>query len=240
MKILHGILLLVSASLWLTPFPAQGEEGLREATLTFFEAHCYRCHGEEKQKGRFRLDTLTTDVENPLVAEKWAEVRFRINAGEMPPEDEAQPTAEEIGGVVDEITQKIQDGAAARMAKRGLVNHYRLSRQEYAHTIYDLLGVVFDVEAPGAFNEDPLWHGFDRIGALLSVAPSHIDRYLSAADTVVALAFPEAEIPSETKRHSASEGKRRLLQLGESWRFHLKHPGRYRITIHGSGLPAFT
>ncbi|MDA7526253.1 DUF1592 domain-containing protein [Verrucomicrobiales bacterium] len=240
MKILHGILLLVSASLWLTPFPAQGEEGLRKATLTFFEAHCYRCHGEEKQKGRFRLDTLTTDVENPLVAEKWAEVRFRINAGEMPPEDEAQPTAEEIGGVVDELTQKIQDGAAARMAKRGLVNHYRLSRQEYAHTIYDLLGVVFDVEAPGAFNEDPLWHGFDRIGALLSVAPSHIDRYLSAADTVVALAFPEAEIPSETKRHSASEGKRRLLQLGESWRFHLKHPGRYRITIHGSGLPAFT
>ena len=134
MKILHGILLLVSASLWLTPFPAQGEEGLRKATLTFFEAHCYRCHGEEKQKGRFRLDTLTTDVENPLVAEKWAEVRFRINAGEMPPEDEAQPTAEEIGGVVDELTQKIQDGAAARMAKRGLVNHYRLSRQEYAHT----------------------------------------------------------------------------------------------------------
>ena len=51
------------------------------------------------------------------------------------------------------------------MAKRGLVEHYRLSRQEYAHTVYDLLGVVFDVEAPGALNEDPRWHGFDRIGA---------------------------------------------------------------------------
>ena len=42
----------------------------------------------------------------------------------------------------------------------------------------------FDVEAPGAFNEDPRWHGFDRIGAMLSVAPSHIERYIAAADVV--------------------------------------------------------
>ena len=240
MKVLRGMVLLVSATFWLAPFQVMGEEGLKEATHTFFEAHCYRCHGEDKQKGRFRLDTLTAKMENPLVAEKWAEVRFRINAGEMPPEEETQPTAEEIGIVIDDLTDKIRNGAAARMAKRGLVNHYRLSRQEYAHTVHDLLGVVFDVEAPGTLNEDPRWHGFDRIGALLSVAPSHIDRYLSAAETVVELAFPEAEIPSETKRISTSEGKRRLLQLGESWSFRLQQPGRYRITIHGSGLPAFT
>ena len=37
-----------------------------------------------------------------------------------------------------------RDGAAARMAQRGRVQHYRLSRQEYAYTVYDLLAVVFD------------------------------------------------------------------------------------------------
>jgi hypothetical protein len=139
------------------------------------------------------------------------------------------------------ITKKIREGAAVRMAKRGLLEHYRLSRQEYAHTVYDLLGVVFDVEAPGAFNEDPLWHGFDRIGALLSTAPSHIDRYFTAADTVVDLAFPDSELPAKIARRSPKQGTRQLLQLGEGWgAFDIGNPGRYRIRIRVSGLPAFT
>ena len=165
---------------------------------------------------------------------------FRINAAEMPPPEEPQPSAEELGAIAEMLTRRIKEGAAARMARRGPVAHYRLSRQEYAHTVHDLLGVVFDVEAPGAFNEDPRWHGFDRIGALLSVAPSHIERYFEAADTVVALAFPDTEVVSKIERRPVGEGKRQLLQLGEGWTFPIEHPGRYRIRIQASGLPAFS
>ena len=217
-----------------------GVEGLEVSTRAFFKAHCLRCHDSEKQKGKFRLDNLSTDFTNPLVAEKWSEVRFRINAGEMPPEEEKQPTADQIGGVVDELTRRIREGSAERLAKRGSLEHYRLSRQEYAHTVYDLLGVVYDVEAPGAFNEDPLLHGFDRIGAMLSVAPSHIERYLEAAEAVVGQALADSDTPTKTHRSSAGEGKRRLLQLGEGWGFDLKQSGRYRLRLRASGLPAFT
>ena len=210
------------------------------STRAFFKMHCLHCHNSEKQKGKFRLDNLSTDFTNPLVAEKWSEVRFRINAGEMPPEEEKQPTANEIGGVVDELTRQIREGAAMRLAKRGSLEHYRLSRQEYAHTIYDLLGVVYDVEAPSTFNEDPRLHGFDRIGAMLSVAPSHIERYLQAAEAVVEQALTDSATPTKTDRRMAGEGKRQLLQLGESWSFDLQHPGRYRLRIRASGLPAFT
>ncbi len=211
-----------------------------DATDAFIETYCLRCHNESKQKGDFRLDTLTTDFTNPEVAEKWGEVRFRINNAEMPPSEEAQPTPLELGAFTDAITQKIREGAAARMARRGPVQHYRLSRQEYAHTIYDLLGVVYDVEAPGALNEDPRWQGFDRIGAFLSLAPSHIERYFDAADTILSLALPETKRTSKTERLSPKEGKRRLLQLGEGWSFSIKDPGRYQIRIQASGLPAFT
>jgi len=217
-----------------------GVEGFDVSTHAFFEAHCLRCHDSDKQKGKFRLDNLSADFTNPLVAEKWSEVRFRINAGEMPPEEEKQPSADEISGVVDELTQRIREGSAIRLAKRGSLEHYRLSRQEYAHTIYDLLGVVYDVEAPGAFNEDPRLHGFDRIGAMLSVAPSHIERYLKAAEAVVGQVLADSDNQTKTDRNSAGEGKRRLLQLGEGWGFDLKHSGRYRLRIRASGLPAFT
>ena len=217
-----------------------GVEGLEVSTRAFFKAHCLRCHDSEKQKGKFRLDNLSTDFTNPLVAEKWSEVRFRINAGEMPPEEEKQPTADQIGGVVDELTRRIREGSAERLAKRGSLEHYRLSRQEYAHTVYDLLGVVYDVEAPGAFNEDPLLHGFDRIGSKLAVAPSHIERYLEAAEAVVGQALADSDTPSKTNRSTTGEGKRRLLQLGEGWGFDLKQSGRYRLRLRASGLPAFT
>ena len=216
-------------------------EPMDNTIRVFLNDHCFRCHNSKIQKGKFRLDNLSTDFSTPQVAQKWGEVVFRINAGEMPPPKEPQPTAVELGTTAETITKKIREGAAIRMTKHGLLEHYRLSRQEYANTIYDLLGVVFDVEAPGAFNEDPLWHGFDRIGALLATAPSHIDRYFKAADAVVNLAFPDHELPLKIVRKSPNKGKRQLLQLGENWgAFDLATSGHYRIRIRVSGLPAFS
>ena len=220
---------------------ANAQQTLDNTSLDFIKSHCVRCHNGETQEGQFRIDNLSTDFSDPQIAQKWGEVVFRINAGEMPPPKEPQPTADQLASLSDNLTSLIRDGAAARMAQRGRVQHYRLSRQEYAHTVYDLLGVVFDVEAPGAFNEDPRWHGFDRIGALLSTSPSHIDRYFQAANTVVELASLDQEVPSKTVRKSADEGKRYLLQLGEGWNaVSIDRPGYYRIKIQVSGLPAFT
>ncbi len=220
---------------------ANAQQPLDKTSLDFLKSHCVRCHNSEMQEGQFRIDNLSTDFSSAQVAQKWSEVVFRINAGEMPPPKEPQPTAQQLGRFAEFVTTKIRGGAAARMAQRGRVQHYRLSRHEYAHTVYDLLGVVFDVESPGAFNEDPRWHGFDRIGALLSTAPSHIDRYFNAADTVVELASLDRDLPSKTVRKSADEGKRYLLQLGEGWNaVSVPSPGYYRIKIQVSGLPAFT
>ena len=57
--------------------------------------------------------------------------------------------------------------------------------KEYGHTLYDLLGVYYDVMIPGALNDDPRWHGFDRLGSLLTLSPSHVDRYLRAAERYI-------------------------------------------------------
>ena len=215
-------------------------EGLDARSQNFLRNHCVHCHDESTQEGDFRLDNLEADFANPLLAQKWSEVVFRVNAGEMPPPTETTPSSDEIGLFAETVTRKIREGAAARMARRGPVQHYRLSREEYAHTVYDLLAVVFDVEAPGAFNEDPRWHGFNRVGALLSVAPSHINRYFDAADAVIARAFPDTETSSKKERKLAGEGQRRLLQLGEGYEFNISEPGRYRIRVRASGLPAFS
>lgn len=188
--ILRRVFILLLAVQALTASPL-ANDSFDKVAAPFFKQHCDRCHDAKKQKGDFRLDTLERDFTSLDNAQRWAEVAFRVKSGEMPPKDETQPTATELGAVVDFLSAQLREGEAARMAKRGPVNHYRLSRDEYAATVYDLLGVHFDPHLPGAFNEDPRWHGYDRIGALLSLSPSHIERYLKAAETILERAFPE-------------------------------------------------
>ena len=95
---INRIVLVVVASVALIcslSVPANAQEkppqwsGFDAATVGFLQSHCVRCHNDEKQKGKFRLDNLGTDFSNPLLAEKWSEVRFRISAAEMPPPDES-------------------------------------------------------------------------------------------------------------------------------------------------------
>src|SRR5207247_4148501 len=100
---------------------------------------------EKMHKGDFRLDNLSREFANQSVAQRWGELLFRINAGEMPPKKERQPKSKELGQVADWISTRLVEGQAARMAKRGPVAHYRLSREESGHSAYDLLVGYFDV-----------------------------------------------------------------------------------------------
>lgn len=241
---------------------ADGADEFAAATDTFFKTYCLRCHDARKQEGQFRLDSLPRAFLDETTASRWGEVVFRMNSGEMPPKGEPQPKAAELGRAVEAITRRIKEGEAARMARRGPVAHYRLSRDEYAATVYDLLGVQYDVTLPGAFNEDPRWHGFERIGSLLSLSPSHVDRYFQAAETVLERAFPEKP-PTPVKRTLTAidirhHGERpRLERLGlkaeqirvpvwpsgrvpafRSWWFgQFREPGIYRARVRLSGLP---
>ena len=223
------------------------------STQTLFQTYCLRCHNAQKQEGQFRLDTLARDFTDQATAQRWGEVVFRMNSGEMPPKKEPQPKPEELGKAVEWLSTRLKEGEAARMARRGPVAHYRLSREEYGHTVYDLLGVYFDVNLPGAFNEDPRWHGFDRIGSLLSLSPSHVERYFRAAETVLARAFPEQLPAAQKSRREANVGHEKWLQeqgltgpvRWAIWPGHGQHvvnapvPGLYRIRIQLSALPSF-
>lgn len=223
---------------------AEAPTTFEQAVQPFFETYCLRCHNALKQEGQFRLDTLPRDFTDMTRAQRWAELVFRMNAGEMPPKKEPQPKSEELGRAVEWISARIKEGEAARMARRGPVAHYRLSREEYGHTVYDLLGVYFDVTLPGAFNEDPRWHGFNRIGSLLSLSPSHVERYFRAAEIVLARAFPEQPPKSQLVRREANTGKV-PAERWAIWPGHGQHlvsapsPGLYRVRIQLSGLPSF-
>ncbi len=181
-----------------------------EVVRPFLEGHCTACHGEKKQKGDLRLDTLSGDFANISAAAHWMEVMERINSGDMPPKKEPRPKPEEISRVADQITAQLSDADAARQAAEGeTISYRRLSREEYRNTIRDLLGVTADVADPTGLPEDPDWQGFERIGAVLTISPAHIEKYLAAADAALSEALALAPPPaSSVRRMHAAEFRR--------------------------------
>ena len=202
-----------------------------EAYDAFLAKHCLRCHGPEQAERDLRIDTLSRDFGSGADGHLWAEIVERINAGEMPPKEELQPTEGEIAAVVEQLDSRIREGRAARMAARPPVAVYRLSRKEYQNTVHDLLGVLYDPSKPGQLNADPLWQGYERLGSQLSLSPSHVERYHRAAEIVLDRAFPEQEIPARTVRKTAAEirygGGARQQELLK--RFGIKRPLRALI-----------
>ena len=61
----------------------------------FLKKHCQRCHGSERVERELRIDRLSRDFKTGTDGHLWAEIVERINSGEMPPEDEPQPTVDE-------------------------------------------------------------------------------------------------------------------------------------------------
>ncbi|MEY4177506.1 MAG: hypothetical protein RLY70_1080 [Planctomycetota bacterium] len=171
----------------------------------FLEKHCIRCHGAGKEEGDIRFDRLSRDFKSGVDTHHWAEALDKINSGAMPPKTEPQPTQAEIATFVTNLDRRLKEGRAARMAARPAVAHYRLSRQEYQNTVYDLLGVRYDPTKPGELNADTLWHGFERIGSELSLSPSHVDRYFRAAELVLDRAFPMTSVDARKVRKTAAE-----------------------------------
>ena len=259
---LYRALLVFVASLGLS-------DSLRAAQPyeAFLEKHCIRCHGPEKEKGDMRFDRLSRDFKLGADTHHWAEAMEQVNSGEMPPkkDKEPKPTQQEIAAFVTNLDSLMKEGRASRMAARPSVTHYRLSRKEYQNTVYDLLGARYNPAVPGGLNEDSLWHGYERIGSMLSLSPSHVDRYYRAAAAVLERTFPVKSGDVGKVRKTAAEMhygdmkpvqeamdrfgiKRPLRQLlfpgriepalSPQWfgKLGSEHSGLYRMRIQASGI----
>ncbi len=170
------------------------EASFNKILQPYLDHYCTDCHNAEKHKGDFRLDTLSREIgfkDTP----HWAEVMERINSGEMPPKKQKnRPTAEQSATIVGWISARIKEGESVRMARRDRVSYNRLTRDEYVNTLRDLVGVEYDATDPGGLLEDPEWNGFERIGSVLTLSPTHIEKYIKAAEIVLDEAYPDRKI----------------------------------------------
>ncbi len=141
---------------------------------------CHDCHNSRKMKGGVDLARLD---ENPSVEAEyalWEKVREVVAKGDMPPEDETQPTDEEKKNLLAWAAGALDAVAMANAGDPGPVTLRRLTNAEYDRSIRDLTGVDFglasEFQPDGGGGE-----GFANTGDTLFVNPSQLDKYLAAA-----------------------------------------------------------
>ncbi|MCH2065018.1 MAG: DUF1592 domain-containing protein [Roseibacillus sp.] len=157
-----------------------------ERASKFLKQHCIRCHGSQKQKADRRFDTLSSQIKSLNDLERYQEIVDLLNLGEMPPEDEPQPTAEERARVIAHLTQKLVTARAELSDSGGHSVLRRLNSWEYRQTIGDLLGLNVDVWNPTEdFPEEVKVHGFDNNGAGLVTSGRLMNHYLDAAEEAI-------------------------------------------------------
>ncbi len=109
--------------------------------------YCYDCHGAGKKvKGKVNLKELATRsdfLEKVKVARLGAEA---VSFGEMPPEDEKQPSSAERKKIVSFLYGVVDEYARDNASLEPVVMR-RLNRYEYSNAVRDLLQLRGDVYA---------------------------------------------------------------------------------------------
>ena len=188
--------------------PAADAATFQKNIRPLLQKHCFRCHGKKVQKAKFRLDRLGPDMSKEKSAMLWHELINRVNGGEMPPKKEPRLAPTELNQLNNWVTRELKRVQLTSKDSTSRIVLRRLNRQEYNNTIRDLVGVPF--EAGADFPADPVSHGFDNVGAALSISPLHMEKYLRAARKVINRAIVVGKQPKREKWRIQAERRSKL------------------------------
>jgi len=168
------------------------------------ENYCYKCHGQEKQKGDMRFDNIDWDMVNGFDAEKWNMMLSQVNLGEMPPDDEPQLSNDDRRILVDWITKNLDKAAEAKQTDNKLVMR-RQTKSQYTNSLNELLGIYinFGDILP---DDGKSKMGFTNNGNILQTSSLHIDYYQKLAREALDKALIKGKKP-KSRRYKVILGK---------------------------------
>jgi mono/diheme cytochrome c family protein len=152
------------------------------------DTYCVTCHNQRTKTAGLAFDTLDL-AKLSEHGDVWEKTVRKLRAGMMPPPGVRRPDQASLDSMVSWLERSLDEAAAAR-PNPGRVALHRLNRAEYAAAIEDLLGIKIDPAA--LLPKDDEAEGFDNVASVLTVSPSFLDQYISAARVVSARAVGNA------------------------------------------------
>ena len=159
---------------------------------------CFSCHSAKRKKGDIDIESALDS--QPLVSRKdlWINVLARVRDGDMPPEDEDQPSFSQRRELIRWLDDSINKFDYSKVRDPGYERARRLTNREYNNTVEDLFGIKGSFS--GGFPEDLSGRsGFDNSANTLFTTTLLLERYIGSADLVLRAALPE-RVESESQK----------------------------------------
>ena len=208
--------------------------------------YCVGCHNTRLKTGGLALDGLDLQAAADD-AQIWEKALRKLRGRLMPPPGSPQPSQKDIDSFTAWMENNLDSHAAdahSKAPRAGYVPIQRLNRTEYAATVKALVGV--DVKAKDVLPQDIQVGGFDNIATALSVSPSFLDQYITAARQVAKLAVgsPNPRVSNVKYSITANQNPDEPLPLGTRGGVKFKHnfpaDGEYRINIDDLSVGLYT
>ena len=108
-----------------------------------FAKSCVKCHGGEKTKGKVNLKEIGSAAQLLAKPDLLKELVDVVDARDMPPEDEPQPSEAERARLLDALRTALREASAGSEAVRNPVR--RLNRFQYNNVVKDIFGLKLDL-----------------------------------------------------------------------------------------------
>lgn len=166
-----------------------------ESPAGFVSMYCQDCHQGDSAEGDLPIDQLSSAFNLLDQHERWLSIAEKIRGGEMPPEDELQPTKQERDEFLAWLDAELGSIDCRQISQPGKITIHRLNRNEYNRTIHDLTGL--DYQPADDFPADNVGSGFDNIAEVLSLPPLLMEKYLDAAEQIVKRVYDDQGLRSK-------------------------------------------
>jgi hypothetical protein len=226
-----------------SPTDARPTNGDRSSQRALLDKYCVTCHNDRLKTANLSLQDsdLTTVGEH---AELWEKVVRKLRAGVMPPPDVPRPPLAEYEGLRDWLEGEL-DRHALKSVRPGSVVIHRLNRTEYANAVRDLLDLEIDVST--LLPPDDSARGFDNIAGSLTISPTLLESYATAAARVSRMAVGYWKTPVEatylakgdTSQNQHLEGLPFGTRGGMMVRHDFPADGEYKFAIQNFGIGSF-
>jgi mono/diheme cytochrome c family protein len=207
------------------------------------DKYCVTCHSDRLKTANLSLQGLDL-AKVADHAEVWEKVIRKMRAGVMPPPGVPRPALADYEGLRDFLETEI-DRVAATKSNPGSVVLHRLNRTEYANVIRDLLDLRIDVTT--LLPPDDSANGFDNIAGSLTLSPTLLESYTTAAARVARTAVGYWKSPTEATYLTSSDASQnhRLegMPFGTRGGIVAQHDfpadGEYKFSIQNFGVGSF-
>ena len=155
--------------------------------------YCVACHNSRNPlPANDPVNMETADLSNLLPqAAMWERVLRKLSVRAMPPQGSPHPTEAEYVGFTTWLSGSLdRDWQGTSTPGRYVV--HRLNRTEYGNAIRDLLAL--DINVTELLPSDGGNFGFDNIASALGTSPLLLERYLTAAQRISAMAVGDTSV----------------------------------------------